>query len=164
MKNKYKKPYHIIFAVVLFIMMSLITFSITRSYEEKKLDIALDTIKQPKAVIEGKSVMLRFPVTITNASNEAQKVMLRMNCVQSTSSQMYNLKPGKSKETYRHPLSKEEVLEVNKLKKTKGTFPCDIAIIIDPNEELDSNPSNNYLFFDLYKNRVRVDIKNVRKK
>lgn len=164
MKNTYQKSYHVISAILLFLIMSLVTFAVTRSYEEKTVDISLDTIKQPKAVIEGKKVFLRFPVTLTNALNESQEVTLRMNCVQSTSSETYTLEPGKSKQTYSHPLSKEEVLEVNKLKRTKDSFPCDIAVIIDPAEELDSNPSNNYLFFDLYKNRVRVDIKNVRKK
>lgn len=155
---------HKLLSVVFLIVLGVIVgITASLSYaQEAPGDVAFDTIKQPKVVLEGPpgttKVWLDFPIVLINNGNTSQEVAVTLNCVKSISTAMYTLQPGKNKYTHKHPLTRDEVLAVNVLKKTKGKMACDASI------PEDANPTNNALTFDLYKNRVRVDIKNVKKK
>lgn len=149
-----------LFLVVLGIVVG-ITASLSYA-QEAPGDVAFDTIKQPKAVLSGTpgqtTVWLEFPIFLINKGNASQEVTVTLNCAQSSSTGTYTLQPGKNKYTHKHPLTRDQVLAVNALKKTKGKMACDVSI------PEDADATNNAITFDLFKNRIRVDIKNVKKK
>ncbi len=155
---------HKLLSVLVLVVLGLavgITASLSYA-QEAPGDVEFKTIKQPKAVLSGApgatKVWLEFPLVLINNGNASQEVTVTLNCVKSTSTGTYTVQPGQNKYTHKHPLTPDEVRAVNALKKTKGKLACDVSI------PEDSNAENNGLTFDLFKNRIRVDIKNVKKK
>lgn len=144
-----------------FLVFALSALSLSITFAQNKIqvqgsgvDFTFDTVKQPVAVLKNNKVGLEFPIYLTNKSNTEKEVKVQLNCVKRASVSTYTQKPGQAKQTFIHPLSKEEVLFLNNLKKTKGKVPCEFSLI---------SGGNSGATFDLYRNKIRIDIKNVKK-
>lgn len=155
--KKHKKE----FLVSGLIAVAIVVASVSLSQAEDVLppagaDFSIDAVKQPVVVLKpNNKVALEFPIYLTNKSDAEKEVSVSLKCVKSTSTASYSQKPGKVKQIFVHPLSKEEVLLLNNLKKTKGSYTCEFSLI---------GSAAKRMSFDLYRNRVRLDIKNWKKK
>lgn len=146
----------ILVAVAMAVVAALVTISVSLfSFAQNANYVVLQDIKQPTVKLKDKNVSLQFPIFLNNTATEEQEAGVELNCVKSVSSSVFKTKKGKKKYTYIHPLSREEVLALNDLKKRKGSFACTFSL---------ADSRDNSISFDLYRNRVRLDIKNVKKK
>ena len=130
--------------------------SITSAQEGHKTSKVFSAdVKKPKALFDGKSASLNYPLTIKNNTATTINITANLTCMDNAGTATFKLKPGTNELTYVQTLSSRQLTDLNAAKKTGTTFPCNFVFT-------DGIISQN-LSFDLYKNRVSVDIKNVKK-
>lgn len=151
MSLKNKKYLIIVGLIAITSVIASISLSYLSYAQQTDRTVTIEEVTAPKPLLSGKNVLLAFPLKLTNSSTAARGIGLSLDCGKGAQTQTYTQSPGSTKQIFNYQLSNAEIITMNNFKKTKGSVACTL-----------SSEEGQTVSFDLYRNRIRLDIKNLR--